>query len=303
MAGMWTSRDWVGSRFGRFAALVPALFLVVQTTACGDDDENADGADGGTSGTGAEADDDGEAGEAGETTADPTTGDGEGEGTQTGGDDTTDSAGSTDGGIEPQPDGSSCSSDDECESGHCYTIGALGGFCGECSSDADCEEGGCSVPNPLATPPQGSTCNMGELGGGCEDDSVCQEGLTCEVVIDATGIATISTCSECETDDDCTEGDATLCSPTIDVFNVTGENSCVTPGSVADGEACNFDGNGAEACNSGFCKEVTVMSVITFGVCGECALDTDCADGEVCSDPEISLENQEITPPTCGAPA
>ena len=94
------------------------------------------------------------------------------------------------------PDGASCTSAGECLSGNCYLVPFLGGYCGECNEDADCPDGGCTPPNPFDN--GGSTCNMGEAGGGCESDEVCMDGLSCGTVLDLLGLITISTCGECE---------------------------------------------------------------------------------------------------------
>src|SRR5690606_17408734 len=113
---------------------------------------------------------------------------------------------------------------------HCYVTG-IGGLCGECSSDADCDGGGCSLPNPISSPPSGSTCNMGELGGGCETTEVCEEGLSCVEIINVPGILVANTCSECTTSDECTDQ---VCNISVDVANISGQKTCVDEGSVED---------------------------------------------------------------------
>ncbi len=229
------------------------------------------------------------------TTTDPTTGATEGTTTDpTEGSETTDPTG-----VDPLPDGSECMMDDQCESGHCYVAGALGGLCGECSSDADCDGGGCSLPNPLAEPPTGSTCNMGMLGDGCETGEVCAKGLDCVEIINVPGILTANTCSECTTTDDCTDGN--VCNVAVDVANITGEKTCVVPGSVPDGEFCDIEGDGEEACEN-HCGEADLKGLLTFGVCGECRnVDGEpegCMGNEVCVDPVVGLDGT-ITPAVC----
>jgi hypothetical protein len=201
----------------------------------------------------------------------------------------TDTGGSSDTAVEPQPNGSMCETNEECESGFCYVVGILGGLCGECNTDADCAGttgGGCSIPNPLAQPPQGAHCNMGEAGGGCMASDICMEGLQCAEILNVPGVLTASTCSECLADADC---DGDLCSPTYDVLNLSGELVCVPAGSVADGEGCDFMGSGDDACLSGHCAIADVMGLLSLGVCSACEMDEDCMPMETCEAPSVDL--------------
>lgn len=291
--------------FQRFSTVSMSVFVAV-LSACpaSDDDGGGDGGttagdDGGTptsmsgpssmsadDGVTSAADDDGGSGTMGGMT-------------MTGGSDAADDAPTCP--QEPQENGGSCTEQCECMSEKCFYVPGLGGSCGECESDADCPGGGCSIPNPLAMPPQGSVCNMGEAGGGCETDDVCQEGLFCGTLLDVPGILTLSTCGECLTDADCTDQ---LCSPTIDVANFTGQKLCVDQGSVANGQACDLEGTGNMACLSGLCATVDIMGIAQVGVCGDCDVDADCdmAAGEVCMAAEIDTTTGEVTPPTCAVP-
>jgi hypothetical protein len=205
------------------------------------------------------------------------------------------------GGVVPQPNGADCEVDAECESGHCFFISLLGGVCGECVTEEDCDGGGCTPPNPLVDPPLPATCNDGGLGEGCNTDAVCQDGLTCIEFINVPNVLEISTCGECTSDADCTDGTATECAPQIDVANFTGQQSCVDPGSVPAGGGCDYMANGEE-CEMGLlCASVDIMSLLTFGLCGECQVDADCTTmGEVCLDPDVNLDTGEVTPPLCG---
>ena len=191
------------------------------------------------------------------------------------------------GAPEPKADGEMCEEDSECISEKCFIAGALGGVCGECLVDADCEGGGCSIPNPLSSPPQGSACNMGELGAGCMSGDICQEGLDCAEIINVPGFIVASTCSECVADADCGEQ---LCSPNIRVMDLSGDKTCVDVGSLADGDSCDFEGSGNEACTN-FCEVATVMGVLDLGVCSPCDVETDegCAEGETCEAPVVDL--------------
>jgi hypothetical protein len=200
--------------------------------------------------------------------------------------------------AEPQENGAACELDEECISGYCYVIDLLGGICGECNADADCEAGGCSLPNPLAVPPVGAHCNMGEPGAGCMSDDVCQDGYVCATILEVPGILEASTCSECLTDADCDTG--LLCSPTYDVLNISGQNLCREPGSVPNGEGCNFMGTGDDACMSGLCAMVDIMMLLQVGVCGDCEVDVDCTAPDVCLPADIDIATGMVTPPTCG---
>ena len=196
-----------------------------------------------------------------------------------------------DDGPDPVPDGGSCTEDAECESMQCYDGGALGGICGECNEDADCDGGGCSVPNPIAGTP--STCNMGELGGGCQTTDVCMKGLVCALILDVPGVITASTCSDCEDDAGCTDGQ--LCAPTYNVADISGYKSCVEPGSVADGLGCDLEGSGDMQCMSGICAGADVMGFLELGVCSACENDENgepvgCDPGQTCMEAAVSLE-------------
>jgi hypothetical protein len=263
---------------------------------CGKDDEPGDEDANDSSGTGNESADDDDSNTVSVTNTDSiTTDSADDSGTAT-----VEDSGSTDAsstfedsgtteGDPPAPNGSSCSEDADCESMHCYTS-ALGNICGECVTDEHCADttmGGCSIPNPLGNPPTGSVCNDGSLGGGCMSTDVCMDGLVCVEILNAAPIIVASTCSECETDADC--GDD-LCSPGYDVINLSGSKTCVAPGSVVNGEGCDFNTSGNEACFSGFCAVANVMDIVQLGVCSECLEDMDCGPNETCEAPVISLE-------------
>ncbi len=205
---------------------------------------------------------------------------------------------SSGGPTEPQENGAMCEVNEECISGFCFYINLLGGICGECLVDSDCEGGGCSLPNPLAQPPVGAHCNMGMPGDGCMSDDVCQDGYVCATILEVPNILEASTCSECLEDTDCMDGQ--LCSPTYDVLNISGQNVCVEPGTVANGEGCDFDGTGDMACMSGLCAGVDIMGLLMVGVCGDCEVDADCMAPDVCLAADVDLATGSVVPPTCG---
>jgi len=205
---------------------------------------------------------------------------------------------STTGPVEPQENGAMCEVNEECISGFCFYINLLGGICGECLVDSDCPDGGCSLPNPLAQPPVGAHCNMGEPGAGCMSDDICQDGYVCATILEVPNILMANTCSECLDDSGCTAPQ--LCSPTYDVLNISGQKLCVDPGTVPNGEGCDFMGTGDEACMSGLCAMVDIMGLLQVGVCGDCEVDADCTAPDVCLPADVDLATGSVTPPTCG---
>jgi hypothetical protein len=212
-------------------------------------------------------------------------------------------SGTDDGPVVPQPNGSTCAENEECESGYCFVVQFLGGICGECLMDVDCPDGGCSLPNPIAMPPVGAVCNDGGAGEGCQTSEVCQDGLVCASIISVPGILEANTCSECTMDTDCDKG--MLCSPTYDVLNISGQKTCVEPGTVVNGEGCDImSGTGNMACMSGICATINIMDLLMVGVCGECGVDADCdvMAGEVCLPADVDTTTGVVTPPTCGLP-
>lgn len=196
---------------------------------------------------------------------------------------TTNTTGDT--GGEPQPNGASCTEDDECESGNCYYVAiAMQGICAECNEDQDCVDAGtgisCSV-NPLA---MSAECAPGEPGDSCMSAAACQEGLFCEPVIDVPipGVFPDS-CGECAESSDCANmGD--ICSPELDIMTFSGSNKCVAPGSVQNDQLCPEDEvEGDAACESGHCTDTDIMGIVTLHVCGECETDADCDPGQTCT--------------------
>lgn len=200
-------------------------------------------------------------------------------------------------GVDPLPNGEPCMSNAECESGMCFLAGILGGICSSCLTDDDCEWG-CGLPNPLATPPRGAECTRGGLGEGCMSDEACMNpDHTCALIIDVPGVLSASTCSECETTADCDAG--TVCNISVSIADIAGQKTCVTPGSVPDGDFCDLEGDGDEACEN-FCAEADIMGIAQFGVCGACDNETGegCMDNETCEDPSVDLDGS-VMPSTC----
>jgi hypothetical protein len=205
-----------------------------------------------------------------------------------------------------QPVNSTCSdpSGCGCDTGKCFVVPALGGFCGECLVDADCAPGGCSVPNPIAG--VGATCNEGGPGEGCMSNDVCvdPDNGICGTLLSVPGIITVATCGQCSVNADCTEPTLPNCTPTYDVPNFKGKLDCVGDGTVENNFGCSLEEDGGmpsgnKACKSGFCGEASVMGLLKLGVCGECNADSDCPMGQACTDPAVDLDNGALVGSVC----
>ena len=225
----------------------------------------------------------------------------------------------TTGGIEcadpaPLPNNMACNdaSGCGCESGLCFVVPALGGFCGECKVDADCKDvtgGGCTVPNPIAG--IGSTCNTGEAGAGCETNDICTDPAAgfCGLLLSVPGIINVSTCGACAINDDCVAANPKTpnCSPTYDVMNFSGQYVCVEDASVPNNGGCNLAKDamdlpvGNAACESGFCGEASVMGLVKLGICGECNSNADCVamGKQTCTDPVVDLQGATLQGSIC----
>jgi hypothetical protein len=203
---------------------------------------------------------------------------------------------SDDEGSEGLPNGASCAADSQCASQTCYVIPFIGGYCGECNSDLDCPSGGCSGPDPFAT--EGSVCNLGELGGGCESDDACMPGLECGIAFDLLGLITLTTCSECLSDGYCLDGQ--ICAPLVELQDWSGARTCMSPGSLPQDAYCELDSNGDLACGSGICGVVDVMGIAQLGACGECESDADCVG--TCIPGQFDLETAKLSGSICVGP-
>ena len=283
-------------RSPHFLALFACLGLAFAPAGCASDDTadtgdstetSAGDGDGDMTGDG-----DGDMTGDGDGDGDPATGDGDGDMTGDGdGDETGDGDGDMMGDL---PNGATCTNNGECMSGNCYLVPFLGGYCGECDEDVDCAEGGCTPPNPFDDAPV-STCNMGEAGGGCETDEVCQDGLSCGVVLDLLGLISVSTCGECASDAECMGGD--ICAPVVIVEQFSGENTCIEPGSLGQDEFCDLMGSGDMACEN-VCSAIDIEGLAELGACGECNTDDDC-NGGTCVAGEFVLESGQLSGSVC----
>ncbi|MBZ5713733.1 hypothetical protein [Nannocystis pusilla] len=182
---------------------------------------------------------------------------------------------------DPQPNGAPCFNEGcACLSGKCYQPIDAPSVCGECIDDDDCPGGGCSAP----VDGQGSFCNTGGLGQGCETDQACGPAapLCLDVYEDNPIPGLPKTCSECATDADC-PAQTPYCAPSFGSRLFAGHRACVAPGSLPNDAGCSLAPGGGAACSSGICSEVSLMGVFPLGLCGECTSDADCDPGASCT--------------------
>lgn len=116
------------------------------------------------------------------------------------------------------PNGSTCMSDEACQSGHCDAVinipipDLIPDTCGECSSSADCTAPDICSPNFdfMAFSGQkkcvepGSVANDQLCPDGAEGDTACMSGHCTTATLMA--IVMVNICGECETDGDCMMG-------------------------------------------------------------------------------------------------
>ena len=197
------------------------------------------------------------------------------------------------------PNGSVCTSADECGSGVCSLFPFLGGQCGECKNDSDCSAGGCTKHSPYDT--VGSVCNAGAAGDGCElDGDACQQGLTCGTVFSLLGLVEVSTCGACESDADCLSAQAANCTPIFDTTTFEGQSFCLASNSLSLNDYCDYEGNGDVHCASNHCVEVDAAQLAEVGACGECDTDADCPGEETCAPGTYDLMGTgELVGTTC----
>lgn len=292
-------------KISKLIALWGVLGLV--TTGCTSEEETA--ASGGETETETESGDDDSDGDGATSTdgGDTTTTGADGDGGSSEDDAGFITAGDSDSGEPPPPapNGGQCSADEDCESEKCFIAGGGFGVCSECKEDAECqdEEGVGSCGLDLSV--QYAVCQDGSLGSSCQETASCEPGLFCSTVIDTGGFLPLDFCSECDTNEDCTE-EGDICSPFLDQEgSFTGYKHCVQPGEHENGQLCPLDAEGAgvnEVCDSEACgvAELNMGVMITVGVCGECLDDMGCVDemlGDTCNPP--TLDTNGVSGATC----
>ncbi len=188
-----------------------------------------------------------------------------------------------------KPNGSMCASDDECLSMNCFSLG--GGMltlCADCNEDADCTDAGTGTACTLDIAGGNATCTMGDGGSTCMSDAACAKGFTCEAVLDVPIPGLIpNICSDCGESADCMN--MQLCTPSFDLMQLSGQKSCVDPGSVMNNNLCPKGPDGALVCMSSHCTPAKLFGLIDVFICGECTDDIDCDMGQTCKPAEASM--------------
>jgi hypothetical protein len=183
--------------------------------------------------------------------------------------------------------GDQCSTNSDCaEDLFCNGIPGFGGICSTCNSDSDCTDGGnCTLGD------QGYfDCGDGSVGQMCESDDVCADDLYCAEVANLGGLVNGNFCSECKDDSHCEPEQ--LCAPSIEftsITDVSGQRSCIEPGTIENDQLCDHDGAGDEQCIN-YCTSASLMGLITVGICGDCETDDDCAEGTTCMAAVLGLD-------------
>lgn len=197
----------------------------------------------------------------------------------------------------PLPNGSQCSSDDECVSMNCFsTLGGMVAFCADCNEDQDCVDAGTGTACSLDVANQNASCTSGEVGSTCMSDEACAGGH-CDAVIEVPIPGLLpDTCGDCGDSADCMN--MQLCSPTFDFMMFSGNKACVDPGSVPNDQLCPKGPDGDMVCMSGHCTSATIMGIVEVFICGECSEDGDCDMGETCMDAMASMNG--ISGSVCG---
>jgi len=183
--------------------------------------------------------------------------------------------------------GDQCSTNSDCADDlFCNGIPGFGGVCSTCNSDADCPDGGnCTVGGEGYF-----LCGDGSAGQLCETDEVCAADLYCAEVANLGGLINGNFCSECNDDSHCEPGQ--LCAPSIEftgLTDVSGERTCIEPGTIENDQLCDADGAGNEQCIN-YCTSASFMGLITVGICGDCETDDDCAEGTTCMAAVLGLD-------------
>ena len=193
--------------------------------------------------------------------------------------------------------GEGCASPEDCASGHCPST-PFGGICSECTVDADCTWG-CNPPTLMGVGDVGpGLCNEGQLGARCQDASACQGDLLCgrNPLTLPIGNDDRLTCNGCAEDADCAPSER--CSIVRQGEGTTLAFDCVDAQSVPDGELCDWEGSGDEACQN-LCgvAEVSGPVELKIGVCSQCRSDDDCQAPATCQVATIDLQNAQTPIP------
>ncbi|CAH1789195.1 unnamed protein product, partial [Owenia fusiformis] len=184
---------------------------------------------------------------------------------------------------------SGCTSDSECDSGHCVDK-----MCVACVSNNNCNGQQVCKDNTCIT--------LAEYGGKCDSSDFCKLGLVCYM----------GRCGECENEDDCDKGEfcgvgrnnGYTCIPKRGIMSrCLTENEC-TSGYCVNGVCvtCVDDSHCGElACRENTCVKLSELGDTCkedrnclsglechMGVCSSCTRDSDCDEGQYCGGDEYS---------------
>lgn len=192
----------------------------------------------------------------------------------------------------PRKLGVSCKVNSDCASQLCAEViipreeGDLKTMrCSECSDDTVCKEKDeatyCMVDRKM----RANVCADGSDGDSCKSDDQCKSKLCTKVNL-GDNTTTIFACSRCKSHADCDQDSENPNCISRPEENWKPYNQCLPDGVRKDGEVCFPCESGDRECK-GKCVAVETPGDFCMGVCGECAIDSDCAEGFVCQAPKL----------------
>lgn len=157
--------------------------------------------------------------------------------------------------------------------------------CSECTDDVACTSKDpktyCMHDRKL----RAKVCADGSPGDTCQDDGQCKSQLCAKVNL-GDNETELKACSTCRTHSDCQDpGKPNCISRPQDSWKPY--NQCLEDGVRKNGEVCFPCETGDRECQ-GLCVAVETPGSFCIGVCGECAIDSDCETGYVCQPPKLT---------------
>lgn len=192
----------------------------------------------------------------------------------------------------PRDLGLPCEKDLDCKSQTCAEVPKrVDGIpttelrCSECAGDAACTSQAPATYCMFDRKKRAKVCADGSSGDSCEKDEQCKSKL-CATVNLGDNESSLKACSTCRTHEDCKDKSKPNCiSRPEDSWKPF--NQCLEDGVRKNGEVCFPCETGDRECE-GFCVAVETPGSFCIGVCGECAIDSDCASGYVCEAPRLT---------------
>lgn len=192
----------------------------------------------------------------------------------------------------PRDLGLPCEKDIDCKSKTCAEVPKrVDGVpttelrCSECADDSACTSKIPATYCMFDRKKRANVCADGSSGDSCEKDEQCKSNI-CATVNLGDNESSLKACSTCRTHEDCKDESKPNCiSRPEDSWKPF--NQCLEDGVRKNGEVCFPCETGDRECE-GFCVAVETPGSFCIGVCGECALDTDCESGYVCEAPRLT---------------